>query len=404
VSVGIVQAFAIEIAEATLADLHERLARNRWPAGQQQDAQWRDGPEPAYLRTLMAYWRRGFDWRAQERELNRFDQVRIELDGTWVHAVHQRGRGPRPLPLVLTHGWPSTFAEFRQVIGPLSDPAAFGGDAVDAFDVVVPSLLGFAFSDPLPAGTGFGRLSVQTRARFPREGRGYGRFMAAEISDAARLLVGQLSSRIADERVLAAIGEVPRDRFVPDDLRSHAWANAPLPIGEGQTISQPLVVARMCELLELTGDETVLDVGTGSGYHAAVLAQLARRVVSIERHASLSESAARNLRDAGVENVELVVGDGSEGHPPSAPYDAINVAAASSGGIPVALQEQLAPGGRLVIPTDGHHQRLTLVRRSDGAISREAMEPVRFVPLVPDADPHGREAEQAARSTGELVE
>jgi protein-L-isoaspartate(D-aspartate) O-methyltransferase len=225
--------------------------------------------------------------------------------------------------------------------------------------------------------------------------------MAVGISDEARALAEQLSGDIADPRVLAAMREVPRDRFVPAHLRPLAWENAPLPIGEGQTISQPLIVARMCELLELAGEETVLDVGTGSGYHAAVLARLARRVISIERHAGLSQSAGQNLRAAGIDNVELIVGDGSQGHPAEAPYDAINVAATSAGGIPAALEQQLAPDGRLVIPTDGRHQRLMLVRRRDGDISREAMEPVRFVPLVRDADP---ELERAARSLGELVE
>jgi protein-L-isoaspartate(D-aspartate) O-methyltransferase len=228
--------------------------------------------------------------------------------------------------------------------------------------------------------------------------------MGADVSDGARALAEQLSVHVADQRVLAAIRQVPRDRFVPAELRPHAWENAPLPIGEGQTISQPLIVARMCELLALAGDETVLDVGTGSGYHAAVLARLARRVLSIEQHASLSKVAAANLQAAHVENVELVVGDGSEGHPPCAPYDAINVAAASAGGVPAALEQQLAPGGRLVIPTDGHDQRLMLVRRRDGEISHHAMEPVQFVPLVRNGDVDRRKLEQAARSIGELVE
>ena len=195
-------------------------------------------------------------------------------------------------------------------------------------------------------------------------------------------LLEDLAARIGDERVLAAIAAVPRDRFVAPDLRRRAWHNESLPFAEGQTISQPLVVARMCELLELGGDETVLDVGTGSGYHAAVLAQLAARVVSIERLEGLSARAAENLRAAGVENVELVVGDGSRGHPPGAPYDAINVAAASASGVPPALEQQLAPGGRLVLPADGREQRLVLVRRTAGGTSREALERVRFVPLV----------------------
>jgi protein-L-isoaspartate(D-aspartate) O-methyltransferase len=199
-------------------------------------------------------------------------------------------------------------------------------------------------------------------------------------ADKARL-IGQLARRIRDERVLAAIAAVPRDVFVPADLRAEAWENTSLPIDAGQTISQPYVVARMCELLALRGDETVLDVGTGSGYHAAVLARLAARVVSIERHASLSHAAADALAEAGAGNVELVVGDGSLGYPAAAPYDAINVAAGSARGIPRALTDQLADGGRLVIPS-GVAQRLTLVRRRGDKLDQERHDPVRFVPLV----------------------
>jgi protein-L-isoaspartate(D-aspartate) O-methyltransferase len=195
-------------------------------------------------------------------------------------------------------------------------------------------------------------------------------------------LIEELAASIGDERVLAAIAAVPRDRFVTPDLQRRAWRNESLPFAEGQTISQPLVVARMCELLELTGDETVLDVGTGSGYHAAVLAQLAARVVSIERLPGLSARAAESLQATGVENVELVVGDGSQGHPPAAPYDAINVAAASASGVPPALEAQLATGGRLVLPADGREQRLVLVRKTAGGTSREMFERVRFVPLI----------------------
>jgi protein-L-isoaspartate(D-aspartate) O-methyltransferase len=199
-------------------------------------------------------------------------------------------------------------------------------------------------------------------------------------------LVRGLSRLVHDERVLAAIAEVPRELFVPPELRGRAWDNEPLPIGAGQTISQPLVVARMCELLRLRGDEHVLDVGTGSGWHAALLARLAGDVVSIERHAALSRQAGRNLAAAGVDEVTLVVGDGALGHEPAAPYDAINVAAASGGGVPPALEAQLAVGGRLVVPTNGKEQRLVLVRRrADGNLERQALEPVRFVPLVTDA-------------------
>ncbi len=199
---------------------------------------------------------------------------------------------------------------------------------------------------------------------------------------ASERLVRTLRRHVIDERVLAAVAAVPRDRFVPPDLRAEAWENIPLPIGGGQTISQPLVVARMCELLELTGSETVLDVGTGSGYHAAVLARLARHVYSIEVHESLSRQAAANLRAAGVETVSLVVGDGSRGLPAHAPYEAINVAAAARGGIPPALAEQLAPGGRLVAPVENGEQRLVVARRTAAGVQLTELERVRFVPLV----------------------
>jgi protein-L-isoaspartate(D-aspartate) O-methyltransferase len=205
-------------------------------------------------------------------------------------------------------------------------------------------------------------------------------------SDERARLIDELAAAVRDRRVLAAIGAVPRDLFVPEDLRKHAWRNTSLPIGEGQTISQPYVVARMCELLELRGHETVLDVGTGSGYHAAVLAHLAARVISIERLESLSERAGAALEDAGIRNVELIVGDGSLGHPDAAPYEAINVAAASEHGVPRALTDQLADGGRMVIPANGRAQRLLVVRRHGDALEQVPHDPVRFVPLVSDVD------------------
>ena len=195
-------------------------------------------------------------------------------------------------------------------------------------------------------------------------------------------LMSVLRRHVADRRVLAAIERLPRERFVPPDLRAEAWENVPLPIGRGQTISQPLVVARMCELLELAGDETVLDIGTGSGYHAALLARLARHVYSIEVHSSLSRQAGENLRAAGVENVTLVVGDGSRGLPDHAPFEAVNVAAAAGGAIPPALFDQLAPGGRLVAPVEDGDQRLVVARRTDDGVSLTELERVRFVPLV----------------------
>jgi protein-L-isoaspartate(D-aspartate) O-methyltransferase len=199
----------------------------------------------------------------------------------------------------------------------------------------------------------------------------------------AEELVKGLRRHVSDERVLAAMRSVPRDLYVAPERRDEAWANVALPIACGQTISQPLVVARMCELLRLQGDEAVLDVGTGSGYHAAVLARLARQVYSIEVVPQLSRAAGEALAADGVDNVTLVVGDGARGLPEHAPYDGINVAAAIAGGsVPTALVEQLAGGGRLVAPVGDGEQRLVRLRRTAQGIESEALEGVRFVPLV----------------------
>jgi protein-L-isoaspartate(D-aspartate) O-methyltransferase len=196
-------------------------------------------------------------------------------------------------------------------------------------------------------------------------------------------LIEELRDAIDDERVLEAIRAVPREAFVPRGLQSRAYENVALPIGQQQTISQPLVVARMTQLLRVRPSDRVLDVGTGSGYHAAVLAQLAAHVWTIERHPGLSEHAARQLRRAGVENVSPIVGDGSRGLPDEAPFDAINVGAAAWPEIPPALERQLAPGGRLVAPVGASGQQLVLVQRgADGTLTRVALDPVRFVPLI----------------------
>jgi protein-L-isoaspartate(D-aspartate) O-methyltransferase len=199
---------------------------------------------------------------------------------------------------------------------------------------------------------------------------------------AAERLVEELRPFVADVRVLDAIAAVPREAFVAEELRERAYDNVALPIGRGQTISQPLVVARMTELLRLAPQDRVLDVGTGSGYHAAVLARLAAHVWTIERHRELSVAAAQRLRSLGVGNVTVLVGDGSRGLPDEAPFDAINVAAAAWPEVPPALERQLAPGGRLVAPVGASGQQLVLVERDGEGLTRTALEPVRFVPLI----------------------
>jgi protein-L-isoaspartate(D-aspartate) O-methyltransferase len=199
----------------------------------------------------------------------------------------------------------------------------------------------------------------------------------------ARQLAGRLAAQIGDDRVLDAIASTPREAFVPAGLRNRAYDDKALPIAGGQTISQPLVVARMLELLTLTGDELVLDVGTGSGYHAALLALLAREVISIEVIRDLHDAAAVTLASLQLDNVTCVLADGWAGLPERAPYDAINVAAAAGREPPARLLEQLAAGGRMVAPVGRRRQYLTLYHRGpDGWLRSRTLEPVRFVPLV----------------------
>lgn len=187
---------------------------------------------------------------------------------------------------------------------------------------------------------------------------------------------------ITDERVLGAMRRVPRELFVAPDDRVRAYEDGALPIGCGQTISQPFVVAAMCQLLALQGHERVLDVGTGSGYGAAVLAELAAEVVSIERVPELAEQARAALDAAGYGNVEVRVGDGSLGAPDRAPFDAVAVAAAAPG-VPDSLYGQLAPGGRMVLPRGSRSsQRLVLVVRTPAGPVEQGSMRVRFVPLV----------------------
>ena len=201
--------------------------------------------------------------------------------------------------------------------------------------------------------------------------------------DVRRMVDEQLRGRdITDSRVLAAMEEVPRELFVPPDLRRRAYDDAALPIGAGQTISQPYMVARIVEELGLDGDERVLDVGTGSGYQAAVIAQLADEVHSIERIQELADQARTNLEAAGIDNVVIHVGDGSLGDAEHAPFHAIAVAAAAPG-FPQALYDQLTPGGRLVVPVGRRQgQRLEVIVRSPEGPAIVRSVPCRFVPLV----------------------
>ncbi|MFN2130119.1 MAG: protein-L-isoaspartate(D-aspartate) O-methyltransferase [Anaerolineae bacterium] len=211
--------------------------------------------------------------------------------------------------------------------------------------------------------------------------------MSEEEADLARerkeMVRRQIKGRrIQDELVLEAMRTVPRHRFVPAYVRGSAYRDAPLPIGEGQTISQPYVVAFMTAALQLSGGEKVLEIGTGSGYQAAVLALIAGEVISVERLPRLAEEARRTLAELGYDNVRVVVGDGTQGWPEEAPYDAIMVTAASPE-VPAPLLQQLADGGRLVAPVGPRHtQQLVRVRREGEEFRREDLLGVAFVPLI----------------------
>ena len=197
----------------------------------------------------------------------------------------------------------------------------------------------------------------------------------------------QIESRgIRDPRVLAAMRRVPRHRFVSRTLAGDAYKDHPLPISAGQTISQPYIVALMAEAAAIGSDDRVLEVGTGSGYGAAVLAELAASVVSVERHRKLADAAARVLGELGYSNATVVCADGSQGYPLGAPYDAVVVTAAALR-IPSQLVEQLADGGRLVIPVGppSLSQNLTLVTRTGSETTSKRFCPVRFVPLVEES-------------------
>ena len=193
----------------------------------------------------------------------------------------------------------------------------------------------------------------------------------------------QLRARgIREARVLEAMLQVPRHEFVPEEFRPQAYEDHPLPIGKEQTTSQPLIIAISLQALSLNGPESVLEVGTGSGYQTAVLARLAKQVYSVERHPELAETAQRTLKFLGFTNVQVSVRDGSQGWVEHSPYDAILVSAAAPL-VPRSLTEQLADGGRMVVPVGPPHtQELLLVRRSGETTTTETVDGCRFVPLI----------------------
>ncbi len=220
-----------------------------------------------------------------------------------------------------------------------------------------------------------------SRAGGPAEAQETGRSRERE-----RMVDTQIEARgIRDPRVLAAMRTVPRHRFVPPALQDQAYADTPLPIGSSQTISQPFIVAYMTEALQLPPAAAVLEIGTGSGYQAAVLAEVAREVYSIEIVPELAERSAQVLAELGYDNIHLRTGDGYRGWPDAAPFDGIMVTAAPDH-VPPALVEQLAVGGRLVIPVGRYSQDMRIVTRTaDGSVTETTI-PVRFVPMTGEAE------------------
>lgn len=200
--------------------------------------------------------------------------------------------------------------------------------------------------------------------------------------EAENMVSRQLIARgIADRNVLRVMGNTPRHLFVPENLRSEAYRDGPLPIGEGQTISQPFIVAIMTELLKLNGDEKVLEIGTGSGYQAAVLAQLVDTCYTIELVKKLADSSGTLLKQLGYKNVIAKCGDGYKGWPEHAPFDRIIITAAPPE-IPQTLVEQLKPDGIMVLPVGKYYQQLIVVTKTKKGIRQENIIPVRFVPMV----------------------
>jgi protein-L-isoaspartate(D-aspartate) O-methyltransferase len=229
---------------------------------------------------------------------------------------------------------------------------------------------------------------------------------AAHLPRKLRLIMELRRAGIGDARVLGAIERTPRELFVTDAFQDQAYENVALPIGNAQTISQPYVVALMTEKLELTGREKVLEIGTGSGYQAAILARLARRVFTVERHRELVRAAERRFTALNLHNIVTRFADGAKGWPEQAPFDCIIVTAAAAD-VPQALLDQLVPGGILVLPVGAeyHDQRLMRVRRHESEYAAEELAWVRFVPLVAGLPRPGAQASGAISAPeGDLVE
>lgn len=201
-----------------------------------------------------------------------------------------------------------------------------------------------------------------------------------------RMLRDHIVARgVSDQRVLAAMAEIPRHLFVPENMRSQAYSDHALPIGDGQTISQPYVVARMTELLAVEADDSVLEIGTGSGYQAAVLSRIASKVYSIEIREGLGKSARELLADLGYDNVEVRIGDGYQGWPEAAPFDGIIVTAAPER-IPQPLVDQLRIGGKMVIPVGRFLQELLVITRTPKGVETREVTGVRFVPMIGEVE------------------